>query len=233
MGRKVFISYKYKDTQVLTLNMKVLGFVGEKLTLVPRATRVRDYVDKLQEKIGKDNINLGEKEGESLENFTDETIKSSLKDKIFGSSITIVMISKGMKDGSKTEKEQWIPWEISYSLRETTRSDKTSRMNAILGIVLPDETGSYDWYYTKNQQCKSITHKTGQLFNILKSNMFNIKEKTTRECNGNIINEGESSFIKTVKWENFIYNKNYNFYIEKAIEIRDRNDEYVIVKTLK
>ena len=29
-------------------------------------TKVRHYVDKLQEKIGKDNINLGEKDGESL-----------------------------------------------------------------------------------------------------------------------------------------------------------------------
>lgn len=228
MGRKVFISYKYKDTQVLSLNMKVLGFVGEKLTLVPRATRVRDYVDKLQQKIGKDNINLGEKEGESLENFTDETIKSSLKDKIFGSSITLVMISKGMKDTSKTEKEQWIPWEISYSLRETTRADKSSRMNAILGVVLPDEEGSYEWYYTRNEECNFVTHKTGQLFNILKSNMFNIKEKSTRECNGSVISLGESSFIKTVKWESFVYNKNYNFYIEKAIDIIENKDLYDI-----
>lgn len=227
MGRKVFVSYKYKDTQVLSMDKKDLKYDGVNFFYSPRLTRVRDYVDKLQEIVGKDNINLGEKEGESLENFTDETIKSSLKDKIFGSSVTIVMISKGMKDNSKTEKKQWIPWEISYSLRETKRADKTSRMNAILGVVLPDELGSYEWYYRNNPECNSITHFTNQLFKMLQSNMFNLKIKETRECNGTIINISEEpSFIKTVKWEEFIKDENCNFYIEKAIAIRENKELY-------
>tara|TARA_R110002033_G_scaffold29471_1_gene66077 strand:- start:183 stop:878 length:696 start_codon:yes stop_codon:yes gene_type:complete len=224
MGSKVFVSYKYKDTLVASLNKTDLKFDGERFYYVARATRVRDYVDDLQELIGKDNINLGEKDGESLNDFSDSTIQSSLKDKIFNSSVTIVVISKGMKDNSKTEKEQWIPWEVSYSLRETTRSDRTSRMNAILGVVLPDDTGTYDWFYTENHQCNSITHKTGQLFNMLKSNMFNIKKKITRECNGSIIIEGECSFIKTVKWEEF--KDNHKSYIEKSIEIRENKVLY-------
>ena len=226
MGRNIFISYKYRDTNVKSLNKVKLEVVNDKLVWMARTTIVRDYVDELQKILKEEHINLGEKDGESLEDFTDETIKTSLKDKIFNSSITIVLISKGMKDLSKQEREQWIPWEISYSLRTITRIDRTSRMNAVLGVVLPDESGNYDWYYTENPQCNSITHKKDQLFNMLKSNMFNIKEKTTRECNGSIINEGESSFIKTVKWEVFIYSKNYNFYIEKAIEIRENKDLY-------
>ncbi|EMY81609.1 hypothetical protein pgond44_07150 [Psychroflexus gondwanensis ACAM 44] len=231
MGRKIFVSYKYKDTQVSSMNKKDLLTLGGKLFFQDRLTRVRDYVDKLQEIIGKDNINLGEKEGESLEEFKQETIRTSLKDKIFNSSVTIVMLSKGMKDNSKTEREQWIPWEVSYSLRETTRSDRTSRMNAVLGVVLPDETGSYDWYYTHNTVCNSITHTTGQLFGVLKENMFNIKEPTTRACNGSFISEGECSFIKTETWENF--KGNHKFYIDKAIEIRENNEAYTIVKTIK
>lgn len=70
----------------------------------------------MQEKIGSDNINLGKKDGESLEDFSDERIETSLKRKIRQCSITIVIISKGMKTNDD-EKEQWIPWEVSYSLR--------------------------------------------------------------------------------------------------------------------
>jgi Thoeris protein ThsB, TIR-like domain len=230
MGRKVFVSYKYKDTLVASLNKTDLKFDGERFYSVARATRVRDYVDNLQELIGKDNINLGEKDGESLNDFSDSTIQSSLKDKIFNSSVTIVMISKGMKETLKPENEQWIPWEVSYSLKEITRADRTSRMNAVLGIVLPDETGNYDWYYTHNPLCNSITHHTGQLFSILRNNMFNIKEPTIRVCNGTTISEGECSFIKTETWDNF--KTAHKFYIDKAIEIRDKNDKYVIVKTI-
>lgn len=230
MARKVFVSYKYKDTLVSSLNITDLKFDGERFYSVSRATRVRDYVDELQELIGKDNINLGEKDGESLNDFSDSTIQSSLKDKIFNSSVTIVMISKGMKESSKAENEQWIPWEISYSLKEITRSNRTSRMNAVLGVVLPDETGSYDWYYTENPTCSSITHHTGQLFGILKNNMFNIKEPITRECNGSIIKEGDPSFIKTVKWG--VFKTSHKFYIDKSVEIRDKNEEYNLQKVI-
>ena len=65
MARKVFVSYKYKDEKVADLK-----------EFYYRKTRVRDYVDRLQEKIGSDNINLGEKDGESLEDFSDEKIGS-------------------------------------------------------------------------------------------------------------------------------------------------------------
>lgn len=224
------MSYKYKDVKVAKLQDYFYEEVDGRMIFNQRMTRVRDYVNLLQEVIGKDNINLGEKDGESLADFKDSEIQTALKDKIFGSSVTIVMISKGMKEIGKVENEQWIPWEVSYSLKEITRADRTSRMNAVLGIVLPDETGNYDWYYTHNSLCNSITHHTGQLFGILKNNMFNIKAPTIRECNGTNISEGECSFIKTETWDNF--RTAHKFYIDKAIEIRDKNDEYVIVKTI-
>lgn len=186
-----------------------------------RNTRVRDYVDYLQEKIGSDHINLGEKDGESLENFSDSTIETSLKKKIAQCSITIVLISKGMKTND-AEKSQWIPWEISYSLRTVPTSGNTKQMNAVLGVILPDDTGKYDWYYTSNPICYSVTHHTEQLFKILKDNMFNIIEKRFKECNGSQIHiTNEPSFIKTVKWDEFMHNDNYNYYIEKSVEIKN------------
>lgn len=228
MGKKVFISYKYKDEQVAKLQDAFYEEVNSIMKWNYRRTRVRDYVDYLQEKIGRDHINLGEKDGESLENFADSTIETSLKKKIAQSSITIVLISKGMKT-NEVEKNQWIPWEISYSLRTVPTSGNTKQMNAVLGIILPDETNTYDWYYTSNPNCNSITHHTGQLFKILKDNMFNIKEKEFRECNGSKIHiTDEPSFIKTVKWDEFIDGDNYNYYIDKSIEIRNSDSLYDI-----
>lgn len=216
MARNIFISYKYKDTLVADLPDREDP---------SEFTKVRDYVDQMQGILREDDhINLGEKDGESLEDFADSTIETKLKDKIRQSSITIVIISKGMKEDGIPEKDQWIPWEISYSLRTTTVQNRKSQKNAVLGVVLPDENGSYEWYYRSNPECNSITHFTGQLFEMLKSNMFNIKEPKIRECNGSKINEGECSYIKTVKWSKF--EDSSNWYIEKAIEIRDNADQY-------
>ncbi|MEQ9219111.1 MAG: TIR domain-containing protein [Cyclobacteriaceae bacterium] len=227
MARNIFISYKYKDTLVADLGKKDITLDGGQLKLISRKTRVRDYVDELQKNLkDDDHINLGEKDGESLEEFADSTIETKLKDKIRQSSITIVLISKGMKEDGIPEKDQWIPWEISYSLRTTTVQNRKSQKNAVLGVVLPDENGTYDWYYTENPKCNSTTHKRHQLFEMLSANMFNRKKSDTRECNGTTIHEGEFSYIKTVKWLEF--KANSNWYLEKAIEIRDKADEYTL-----
>lgn len=213
MGKKIFISYKYGDIQVRPMP----GLYQ---------TRVRDYVDSLQLRIdASDHINKGENDGEDLGTLKDSTIASKLGDKIFDSTVTIVFISKGMKDYSQ-EIDQWIPWEVSYSLREQLRQGVNSKTNAMLGVVLPDQLGSYEWYYLYNVGCNSTTHLTNQLFTILHENMFNIKSPETRICNGETIFEGECSYIKTVKWDDFIIN--INWYIEKSLEIWRARDRYNI-----
>lgn len=229
MGKKVFVSYKYGDTLVKDMNKRDLKVNGGKLSFVPRTTRARDYVDELQKKIGKDNMNLGEKDGESLEDFSDKQIETLLKQRIRQCSVTIVIISKGMKDLTIGENKQWIPWEVSYSLRVVPTGGNTKQMNAVLGVVLPDETGSYEWYYRENPNCNSITNQTGQLFKILRDNMFNILEKEYRECNGSKIHtKSEPSLIKTVKWDSFMSGNNYDYYINKAIEIKDDEASYEV-----
>lgn len=227
MGRKIFVSYKYKDEKVARLRDSYFEVVNGNQKLNFRNTRVRDYVDLLQNKIGSDNINLGERDGESLENFSDQKIETLLKQRIRQCSVTIIMISKGMKDILKSENEQWIPWEISYSLRVVPTGSYTKQMNAVLGIVLPDETGTYEWYYTNNPNCNSVTHHIGQLFKILSDNMFNVLNKNIRECNGSRIHENnEPSLIKTVKWEDFMYGMNDDFFIEKSIQIKNDSKSY-------
>ena len=224
MARKVFVSYKYGDEKVAKLQDSYYELVDGQWRWNKRLTRARDFVDKLQEKIGVEHMNLGEKDGESLADFSDSEIETSLKKRIRQSSVTIVLVSKGMKT-SDAEREQWMPWEISYSLRAVPTGSYTKQMNAILGVVLPDETGSYDWYYTSYGECTCLTHHTGKLFDILKDNTFNILDKKLKECNGKktYIND-EFSFFKTVKWEAFM---NYpNYYMDKAIEIKNNKSAY-------
>jgi hypothetical protein len=218
MGKKIFVTYKYSDS-------KVLAIPGNNFTTV------RHYVDELQSLIEvEDHINKGEEDGEDLSDFKEGTITSRLRDKIFDSSITIVMISKGMKDPLKSEDDQWMPWEISYSLKELTRDGKTSKTNAVLAVVLPDENGSYDYFLTYNEKCNSTTYNTSFLFGILRNNMFNIKKADTRDCNGNTIYNGYFSYIHCVKW--VLFKNDINTYIGIATKIKENKDDYNITKTV-
>lgn len=227
MARKVFISYKYADTKVAKLKDSYYEEVDGIWKWNFRLTRARDFVDKIQDKIGVEHINLGEKDGESLANFSEGSIETQLKQRIRQCSITIVLISKGMIENGKLEKEQWIPWEVSYSLRTIPTGGYTKQMNAILGVVLPDERENYDWYYSSDLNCNCVSHSTGNLFKILKDNTFNIVGKEFRVCNGRqIYNNDEPSFFKTVQWDEFM--NNHNYYIEKAIEIKNNKDAYEV-----
>jgi hypothetical protein len=220
MGKKIFVSYKYLDSFVLPL----MGI---------RNTTPRHYVDELAKLLEKDdNIYKGEDDDEDMGSLADSTIGSKLGDKIFDSSITIVLISKGMR-ANTPEREQWIPWEISYSLKEQTREGGRSKTNALLAVVLPDENGSYDFYMTSNPACNSITFHTDRLFRILSDNMFNLKDKESniRYCNGTKVYEGYPSYIYSVEWHKFI--ANIDTYINIATTIRQNIDMYELVKTVR
>lgn len=225
MGKKIFVSYKYYDNQVQNLN-------GQS------NSTVRDYVDKFEEKLDlEDDIYKGESDGEDLSKLSEDSIWEKLKDRIYDSSVTIVFLSPGMRETWKEDKEQWIPWEISYSLKETSRKNKngdsvTSHSNAMIAVVLPDKNGLYSYYLEKKYCCIGgcTMHHTNDLFTIIRENKFNrVKNSSKRNCDNNdTIWTGTCSYIEAVEWSTFI--NDYHTYIDKAVERQDNIDEYLIRK---
>lgn len=121
-----------------------------------------DYINYIKDNIlSDDDIYKWEESDKDISSWSEDAIWAHLKNKIYYSTVTIVLISPNMKETGRWQSSQWIPWEISYSLRETTRNDKTSHNNAILAVILPNKNGKYDYY------------KKDNLFQILKENIDN------------------------------------------------------------
>ncbi len=220
MGKKIFVSYKYADKDVAPLS-------GHRWF---NPTTVRDYVDLLENYFDHtDNIYKGESDDEDLSEYSEDTIWEMLKDRIFDSSVTIVMISPNMKEPNRRDRSQWIPWEVSFSLKETTRNDRTSHTNAMLAIVLPDRNGSYEYYLTQSY-CGTTTHHTDRLFRIIRENKFNILNPDKRLCPscGGYHYHGVCSYIEAVRWRDFIVNPHY--YINTAVQRQDNQYLFNITK---
>lgn len=224
MTRKVFVSYKYNDSQVARVPYD--GALGT----------CRDYVDVIMGLIKDVAIYKGEEDDNDLSQFKDSTIRTHLKAKIRDSSVTVVLISKGMKEAG-SEKDQWIPWEIKYSLRRKAYGEVRSNSNGMLAVIIPDELGSYDHYfeYSGCAHCNSRTHKLSSLFEILGKNMFNKKVSSTASCtsttHGSSYHIGnDHSYIHQVTWHEFL--KQPEHYIETAIALRDKISDYKIQKLI-
>ena len=200
---------------------------------------VRSYVDYLEDYLKNNSYHIykGESDNEDLSELIEDTIRDKLFDRIYDSTLTIVMISPGMKDDYIHQKYQWIPQEISYSLREQKRTNSagqkiTSRTNAILAVVLPDRNGNYDYFVNQcpfcQKNCKIYNYDW--LFPIMKENTFNLKNAEWVPCKtmGYKLSAGSRyhSYILYALWDDF--DKHKENYISIAYEIRDHKDEYDI-----
>ena len=237
MANKVFVSYKYYDTTVYQdsrldriINADRGLFAGTIGHVTPRS-----YLNELSKVLDGYVIEKWEQDGEDLSYFSDDTIASKLRDKIYDSSVTIVLISPNMKDKNKTEDKQWIPWEISYSLCEYRRNRRYSKTNAVVAIVLPDINNSYDYCIEYDKYCDVSTLKFSNdfCFEIIGSNFFNKKEPRKYNCDichrvhfrGN-----DNHYFAYAKWCDFI--KNPRKYINLALENREKSDEFIIKKKI-
>lgn len=202
MARTTFISYKYSDAC--------------------------DVRDRIIEALGDDaQFYRGEHEGSpDMTDKATETIKSALKDMIFGTSVTIVILSPNMLES------KWIDWEIEYSLRKETRNGTTSQMNGIVAVIMK-HNGGYDWLKTTGYNCHGssiIKYKMEKLPDIVSKNHFNSTPKIIHceECGTyDWLNGSYAAFIEEDEFINGISD-----YIENAYEKSKKGDDkYDICKT--
>ena len=227
MGRKIFVSYKYSEDNVRQFD--------DVMYYQKKPDTVRSYVNILEEYFKKrsDHVYKGETDDNDLSHLSEASIQNNLFDRIYDSTMTIVMISCGMK-GWKKQKDQWIPREISYSLREQSRTTNNgcklkSGRNALLAVVIPDRNGSYDYLFKYCLLCprRCLTLNTGSLFQILVENTNNLKTNYIKKCRfANNIYRAESSYVTYVGWDNFI--SDYEKYISIAYNIQEHEDDYNI-----
>jgi len=121
-------------------------------------------------------------------------------------------------------------------LKEHARDGRTSATNAVIAVVLPNRQNSYNYYIEENicSHCNAISLNTSKLFKILSNNMFNIKKPIYSDCENhgllNKIYKGESSYIVSVKWEDFI--KDMDKYLNRSLEINKNIADYEITKKI-
>ena len=219
MGHKVFVSYKYWDFDVKDI-------------YPPSYCTARDYVDVLENRLGKNNVYKGEQDGEDLSNHSEATIWEKLKTRIFDSSVTIVLISKGMREEGKYDRSQWIPWEIRYSLCEYCKNETTSHTNGLLYVVLPDSNGEYDYFIEHKTCCDKgcDSMNTDMLFSIMKGNLFNKKENHHHSCAySDDLYSKLDSYAIVVKWDDFVASDfSMQFFIESAYQRSQNKSDFTL-----
>ena len=213
------MSYKYHDGSVRQFKGRSYG-----------ETTVRNYVDVISEIIEETGkyYYRGEDDGEDLSHLNYKTVERILADKMFYTSITLVLISPDMFENVQ-EIEQWIPWEISYSLRNKTRIDGNSNMNAILAIVLPDRNGSYDYAMYKSGRGYFV--RSEAFFEIIHVNMFNRKGAMIEvDDHDNMKYLPGNSYVALARWDDFRSNPEH--YMDLALANRWNWDRFDIVKKI-
>lgn len=218
---KIFVSYKHQDSDVAPLRDFHLG-------------TARDYVDCLILNQLAGHIYKGEG-NEDISPLNDEVIKRHLSDKIFDSTITLILISPNIKEHGVSEKRQWMPWEISYSMKGISRNGYTSHTNAVLAVILPDRDWSYSYFYQScehNTVCTVVRPNQDLLFQIITDNIHNSCFEmpnsgfTCKFC----FSSCKASYIHYTTWHEFTKNPGYFFRIAQSNQ--RYSNSFKIVKEL-
>lgn len=193
MAHRTFISYKYSEAQ--------------------------DLRDRIIKALGKDaDYYMGEtSESPDLTDTSTENIKKNLTDMMFGTSVTIVILSPHMKES------KWIDWEIEYCLREYTRKDRTSHTNGVVGVIMK-VNGSYDWLKYKVKKpdgCTVMAYHSDKLYSIINNNRYN-QDPPVYSCDEcKCVDYLSGSYIAFVEEDKFI--ENPQKYINNAYD-KSEND---------
>ena len=193
MAHKTFISYKYSEA--------------------------RDLRDKIIAAMGDDAVYYNGENGFSpnKSDDSDDAIWNYLKDMIWPTTVTIVILSPNMT------KSSWISDEISYSLRKVKRTDTTSGRNGIVAVIQKVD-GNYDWLTKHGVNCHgnpTVSYRNELLFPIISRNHFN-SEPPVVHCNEcKTYDSDKGSYISYVQEDTFL--ANVNGFVEKAFA-KSQND---------
>ena len=193
MAHKTFISYKYSEAR--NLRDRIIKALGDDAAYYQGETS----------------------DSPDLTDTSTENIKKNLTDMMYGTSVTILIISPNMKDS------KWIDWEIEYCLKNTTRKDRTSHTNGVVGVIMK-VNGNYDWFkYStdKDDGCSVWNYRLEKVHNIIKNNRGNQSPKKYSCPNCKCIDALTGSYIAFVEEDTFIDNPQK--YIDNAYD-KSEND---------
>lgn len=192
MAHKTFISYKYSEAR--RLRDDIIDALGDDATYYMGETS----------------------ESPDLTDTSTENIKKNLKDMMYDTSVTIVILSPNMK------KSKWIDWEIEYCLKDITRKDRTSHTNDVVAVIMKVDN-SYEWIKKSGTNChgvSTVSYDMDKVFDIISQNHFNSNPKQwhCNECetydwlNGSYIAfvDEETFLNKPEKFINNAYDKSEN-----------------------
>lgn len=158
---------------------------------------------------------------------SDDVIWNYLKDMIWGTSVTIVVLSPEMLNSS------WIEDEISYSLKKVSRDGTQSQRNGVVAVI-KKVNGSYSWFkHTINYPDghTSNGYYEDKVFKIIRENRRN-QDPPVYVCDRCKTIDGlNGSYIAYVEEDEFI--RNMEKYIENAYQ-KSLNDcsGYIIKPTV-
>lgn len=202
MAHKTFISYKYSEAR--NLRDDIIKALGENASYYMGETS----------------------DSPDLTDTSTENIKKNLKDMMYDTSVTIVIISPHMKES------KWIDWEIEYCLKDISRKNRTSHTNGVVGVIMK-YNGGYDWFKStriNSDGCSSSYYDESKVYDIINSNRFN-QNPQKYSCNiCKTVDALSGSYIAYVEEEAFLNDP--NTYIDNAY-YKSENDAagYDLVKT--
>lgn len=201
MAHNTFISYKYSEAQ--NLRDRIIEALGEAASYYKGETS----------------------DSPDLTDTSTENIKKNLRDMMYSTSVTIVIISPNIK------KSKWIDWEIEYCLSNYTRKGRASRTNGVVGVIMKVD-GGYNWLKystTNNDGCTSNGYNDSLLYNIINNNRYN-QDPKVYSCNiCKTVNALTGSYISLVNEDDFLSNPNK--YIDNAYDKSEGNaNGYTISK---
>ena len=200
MAHKTFISYKYSESQ--QLRDKIIEALGDDATYYKGETS----------------------DSPDLTDTTTENIKKNLRDMMYDTSVTIVILSPNMK------KSKWIDWEIEYCLEKNPRKGRTSQTNGLVAVI-SKVYGSYSWlkYITTNEDgCEVSNYYEDKLFDIINNNRFNQDPKVYCCDKCKCVNALTGSYVAFVEEDEFL--RNPSFYINNAYGKSENDASGYIIK---